>query len=107
MKDLIGSFEKIEWTSENTGIRGKRIPIGEKVFRILEIQDSFQDTNWCFNGHAGYIIEGSMSLNINGEIIDLNTEDTFVLEKDNPDQKHYPFVKAGNSVRLLLVEDSM
>ena len=90
MKELIGSFEKTEWSSENSGIREKRITLGKKIIRILEIADSFQDTSWCLNGHTGYIIEGSMSLNINGEIVDLKIEDTLVLEKDNSDQKALP-----------------
>jgi len=104
MNKLIGNFKGIEWTEVAEGMSEKRITLGETVIRLLRIESKFSDKEWCTNGHVGYVAEGTLGMNINGENSELATGSVFRFEDGVETHRHYPYVDSGR-VLLLLVEE--
>ncbi len=106
MNELVCSFDDIEWNITRPGIREKKIVIGSKTLRLLEITDKLDHPDWCEKGHVGYVVEGSLILNIDGSEKPLYRSDVFVVESDELTHRHIPVVKPGGGVTLLLVEEN-
>lgn len=106
MRQFTGNFESIEWQSLAPGFREKKLLLGNKLLRLLELSDDLQHGEWCLKGHTGFVVAGALTINIDGEHHKLNKNDVFCVETDQPEQRHIPIVEEGESVLLLLVEDS-
>lgn len=105
MEKLIKSLTDVEWTVPEQGVKEKRIVLGGKVVRLLQIDGKYESNEWCETGHTGYVLEGSFDLDINGEMNTLNKGSVFFVEGGKFEHRHIPTVHDGEKVRLLLVED--
>ena|GEM_PF-1104418 len=104
MANLVASFANIEWDDPAIGVREKKIVIGAKAIRMLELTGDIDHPDWCLTGHAGFVLEGEFILDIDGVQKALQKGDVFVVEKDVPGHRHIPIVHEGKKVRLLLVD---
>ena len=54
--ELTGSFDEVSWEATCSGVREKKI----------EIDDSLEHSEWRVTGHTGFVIDGGLVLNIDG-----------------------------------------
>lgn len=59
-------FEQIEWESPIPGTRFKAFRVGEKQLRLAEFSSEFVEPAWCEKGHAGYVLEGVLEIDVRG-----------------------------------------
>jgi len=105
MRELTGSFDEMSWEATGSGVREKKIVIGDISVRMLKIDDSLEHPEWCVTGHTGFVIDGSLVLNIDGNKKLLEKGDVFVVNGSDPSHRHIPMVPEGGQVQLLLVEE--
>lgn len=105
MNELVASFDKKAWEIPQKGIREKKIAVGSKTLRLVEITDELDHPDWCRKGHVGYVVEGSFVLNTDGKEISLKRSDVFVVESGIASHRHIPILQPGGNVTLLLIED--
>jgi glyoxylate utilization-related uncharacterized protein len=97
-------FRKLKWEASASGARCKKMLIEDVQVRLVEFDDAFFEPDWCRKGHGGYVVSGSMNLNINGKIVPFKKGDAFFLYADKDEYQHKVEVEKGKKVRLVLFE---
>lgn len=67
------------WTQLVPGLREKAYDVGERRFRILEFSEPFEEPDWCLKEHTGYVLEGEIVVNVNGDIVTFRQGDAINL----------------------------
>ena len=67
------------WTKLNELVRQKSVEVDEKIVRILELQPGFQETQWCYKGHIGYVITGAIEVEFESDSQQFQAGDVIVL----------------------------
>lgn len=98
------NFEQISWASQAQGVREKRIEQENQVMRLLEFSYGFTEEEWYTKGHIGYVIEGSFSINFDGNHIHYKQGDGIWINEGKKN-KHKAILKEGESVLLVLFEN--
>ena len=60
-------FESMPWESTTDGVRFKAFERNGKKLRLVEFSKEFVEPDWCTKGHIGYILEGQMEIDFDGE----------------------------------------
>jgi len=96
-------FDTLDWESLQPGVRYKRYKSDDKQIRLVEYDKSFNEQVWCIIGHMGYVIEGEIQIDFNGENINYRPGDAiFIL----PGEAHKHKLKVvSDKAILFLVED--
>jgi len=96
-------FQSMSWETLAEGVRFKAYEQGGRKLRLAEFAKEFVEPDWCTKGHIGYILEGQMEIDFNGQAIVFGPGDGIVIPAG---QKHRHKGKALTGVvRLILVED--
>ena len=98
------SFSQIPWELPAPGVRFKKFVSGENQVRLVEFSEGFIEPEYCRKGHLGYVVEGSMLMDINGEITEYETGDAFILPADDGAFQHKVVMGKGGKVVLALFE---
>jgi hypothetical protein len=69
------AFEAMEWEAPATSVRQKRALLGDRVLRLGEFQRGFAEEEWCTREHAGYVLEGRLSVAFSNETMEFATGD--------------------------------
>ena len=95
--------DTLDWESLLTGVGYKRYNSDNKQIRLVEYDKSFIEQVWCIIGHMGYVIEGEIEIDFNGENINYRPGDAlFIL----PGEAHKHKLKVvSDKAILFLVED--
>lgn len=96
-------FESMEWEVPVEGVRFKAFEQGGRKLRLVEFAKEFVEPDWCVNGHTGYILEGKMEIDFNGESIVFGPGDGVFIPA-GPEHKHKGKVLT-DVVKAILVED--
>jgi len=59
-------FEPVEWEVPAEGVRFKAFEHGGRKLRLVEFAKEFIEPDWCTKGHIGYILEGQMEIDFDG-----------------------------------------
>lgn len=59
-------FESMEWEKPAEGVKIKDYEQDSKKFRLVEFSKEFVEPDWCTKGHIGYILEGQMEIDFDG-----------------------------------------
>ena len=102
MSHLI-NFETLSWIEPAIGIRYKKYVNGNQQLRLVEFSEGFVELDWCSNGHAGYVVEGTFANDYNGDLEYYKAGDSFFITRGETD-KHKVIMKKGERVLLLLFE---
>jgi len=96
-------FDTLHWESLMPGVRYKRYNSDNKQIRLVEYDKSFIEQVWCIIGHIGYVIEGEIEIDFNGENINYKSGDAlFIL----PGEFHtYKLKVVSDKAILFMVED--
>ncbi len=60
-------FESMPWVSPAVGVRFKAFERNTRKLRLVEFSKEFVEPDWCIKGHIGYILEGRMEIDFDGE----------------------------------------
>lgn len=96
-------FTSIPWESPIDGARSKIYRYANKQVRLVEITNRFIETEWCTRGHIGYILDGQLEINFNGNIVIFNKGDGFFIPAGEKD-KHIGRILT-DVVKIIFVED--
>jgi quercetin dioxygenase-like cupin family protein len=98
------NFDEISWNKPFDGLRFKPFIAGNQKIRLWEISEGFFEDDWCRNGHIGYVIEGSFSIDYCGNIEYYKAGDFFHIPAGESDKhKAIPGDK-GKSLIILFEE---
>ena len=96
-------FGSMAWETAAAGVRFKAYEQGGRKLRLVEFAKEFVEPDWCTKGHIGYILEGKMEIDFNGESIVFGPgEGVFI--PAGPEHKHKGKVLT-DVVKVVLVED--
>ena len=96
-------FESMEWEVPADGVRFKAFEQGGRKLRLVEFGRDFVEEDWCRKGHIGYILEGQMEIDFDGEVIVFGPGDgVFIGEGEG--HRHKGKVLT-DTVKAILVEE--
>ena len=95
-------FENIDW-EKGVGSGTKEHNGAEYKLRLVNFDDNFKEKEWCIKGHIGYVLEGEMIINFNGQRIHYKKGDGIYI-KPGIENKHKATIEKHKSVKLFLVE---
>ena len=96
-------FTSISWENSSVGVRFKTHKENGKQLRLVEFTQEFIESDWCTKGHIGFIIEGKLEVNFNGNIVIFNPGDGLFITAGETN-KHISRV-LSDVVQLILVEE--
>ncbi|MCX5645382.1 MAG: DUF3795 domain-containing protein [Phycisphaerae bacterium] len=96
-------FDSIPWESPAPGVRFKKCERQDRRLRLVEFTKEFVETDWCTQGHAGYVLEGAIAVDFHGEdVVFLAGDGLFI----PPGNEHGHKARAiTDAVRLVLVDE--
>jgi quercetin dioxygenase-like cupin family protein len=97
-------FDKIEWHCPTKGAKFKVYKLADRQLRLVEFRKKFIEHDWCTKGHIGYVLEGQLEVEFDGEIVTFSAGDGIFIPQGEKD-KHKARV-LSESVRLILVENA-
>ncbi|MCU0224595.1 MAG: cupin domain-containing protein [Acidobacteria bacterium] len=84
-------FPRIDWQSGAHPLERKKTgALGGAT--LLRFEPGFEDPNWCVNGHAGYVLEGTLRLAFDEGVVEVREGEGFVID---PGTRH----RAANAGR--------
>ena len=104
MSDHLIKFENMRWESPAPGVRHKAYVRGNQRIRLVEFSEEFIEPDWCTGGHIGYVLEGRISIDFNGEVIDFKSGDGIFIPKGE-EHKHIGRVARGEKALVILFEE--
>ncbi len=97
-------FKSMEWESPTDGVRFKAYEQNNKKMRLVEFFKEFVEPDWCTKGHIGYILEGQMEIDFNGDKEVFGPGDGVFIPA-GPEHKHKGRVLT-DKVKAILVEEA-
>jgi quercetin dioxygenase-like cupin family protein len=96
-------FADMPWITAMAGARYKVFKHGGRQLRLVEFTKDFVEPDWCLRGHIGYVLEGEMEIDFNGDIVTYFEGDGLFIP---PGEHHKHIAKVlTDYVRLVMVED--
>ncbi|NNE01453.1 MAG: cupin domain-containing protein [Pirellulaceae bacterium] len=89
------------WQQLADGLREKSCDVGPQRFRIVEFSEPFEEPEWCYRGHAGYVLSGQMIVNVDGVMTTYRAGDVISLPR-GVRHRHHTTIE---TTQLFLVED--
>lgn len=96
-------FESIPWETPASGVKFKAYEQNGRKLRLVEFTKEFVEPDWCTKGHIGYILEGQMEIDFDGEKVVFGLGDGIFIPAGE-EHKHKARVLT-DVVRVFLVED--
>jgi len=96
-------FEAIAWESPTPGVRHKVFFKDGRRIGLVEFSDSFVEADWCTKGHVGYILDGRISIDFDGEQIEFRAGDGLFIPEGKA-SKHKGSVAKGEKALIILFE---
>jgi len=104
MKSYKIDFESMPWKTPAAGVRFKAYERGSRKLRLAEFTREFVEPDWCTKAHIGYVLQGQMEINFNGNIITFGPGDGIFIPAG---EKHKHMAKVlTDFVNVILVEDA-
>lgn len=105
MDELRIDFKAIPWETPLPGARHKAYQKGGRRVRLVEFTKEFVEPDWCSQGHIGYVLEGTLQVDFDGQIVRLSEGDgVFIPEGDATRHKAKTVT---DMVKLILIEDAV
>ena len=62
-------FKSLSWEAPMAGVRFKAYQENKRRLRLVEFRKEFVEPDWCRNGHIGFVLDGEMEIDFNGEVV--------------------------------------
>src|SRR4030067_1821154 len=99
MADYLIDFQNINWENPAPGIRYKAFIRENQRIRLVEFSEELAEKDWCVKGHIGYVIEGSISIDFNGNSVNFKAGDGLFIAEGEA-SKHKGRVAKGEKRQL-------
>ena len=96
------NFETMPWETSAVGVRCKACEHNGRRLRLAEFTREFVESDWCTKGHIGYVLEGQIEIDFDGETMVFGPGDGLFIQ---PGDKHKAKVITGTA-KVILVEDA-
>lgn len=96
-------FDNMEWQQGREGVRFKLYCEGNRQLRLVEFSTSQGFEPWCEQGHIGYVLAGSLTIDCNGIHHSFKTGDGIFLPAGHAAKHRAVTIEPGT--RLVMVED--
>ena len=96
-------FEMMDWQAPVDGVKFKAYERGGSKLRLVEFSKEFIELDWCSKGHIGYILEGQIEIDFDGDVIIFGPGDG-VFIPEGQEHKHKAKVLT-DTVKAILVEE--
>ena len=103
MDNILINFKNMKWDNPAPGVRCKEHIKGNQKIRLVEFSDTFTEVDWCTKEHVGYVVEGEISINFDGRIIEFQAGDGLFIPAGEA-TKHKGSVAQGRKALLILFE---
>jgi len=90
------------WESNVPGFRFKRRTNGAAGLRLIEILSSASHPDWCVTGHSGCVLEGTLEIEFDHEVVRFQAGDGMVIPP-GPAHRHRPRA-ITDQVRMAVVD---
>jgi quercetin dioxygenase-like cupin family protein len=95
-------FGSMPWEPAGVGVRCKAYEQNGRRLRLAEFTRDSVEPDWCTRGHIGYVLEGEMEVDFQGEIVTFRAGDGLFIP---PGSKHGHKARIlTDFVRVVLVE---
>jgi quercetin dioxygenase-like cupin family protein len=96
-------FDDLEgWESNAPGVRFRRRTNGAAGLRMIEMLSSASHPDWCIVGHSGCVLEGTLEIEFDHEVVRFQAGDGMVIP---PGQAHRHRPRAiTDRVRIAVVD---
>jgi quercetin dioxygenase-like cupin family protein len=95
------NFDSMSWQTPADGVKFKAYQQGGRKLRLVEFAKEFVEPDWCTKGHIGYVLEGQMEIDFDGEKVAFGPGDGVFISAG---KKHKAKVLT-DVARVILVED--
>ena len=95
-------FASLPWETQLPASRFKAFRRGEAVLRVVEYTKDFVAPDWCSGGHIGYVLDGEMEIDFDGDVVRFTAGDGIFIP-DGEAHRHKPAMLT-DVVRVVLVE---
>jgi hypothetical protein len=96
-------FRRTPWESGVPGLKTKTVVQGDKRLRLVQFDLDFVEQEWCTRGHAGFMLEGAMEVDIDGTIVGYQAGDGLLIPAGEATRhRHHATLRPAT---LFLVED--
>ncbi len=96
-------FGSMDWEEPARGVRFKAFEQGGRKLRLVEFSKEFVEADWCCSGHVGYILEGEIEIDFDGDVVSFGPGDGVFIPAGE-EHKHKGRVLT-DKVKAILVED--
>lgn len=96
-------FSSLSWENQLPGARFKTYQDNGRKLRFIEFSKTFVEPDWCIKGHIGFVLEGEMEIDFNGDVVHFGPGDGIFIPVGEA-TKHMAKVLT-DVVKLVLVED--
>ena len=103
MNEYLIHFQGMKWESQVSGVRYKAFIRGEHKLRLVEFSEEFSENDWCTKEHVGYVIDGCISIDFDGKIVNLKSGDGLFIPKGEAN-KHKGRVAKGEKALIIFFE---
>jgi quercetin dioxygenase-like cupin family protein len=97
-------LKTMQWQTPMANVRFKAYEQDGRKLRLVEFSKGFIEPDWCRKGHIGYILEGQMELDFNGNVTKFGAGDGVFIPTGEK-HKHKGTVLT-DVVKVILVEDA-
>jgi len=94
--DYLIDFRNMEWENPLPGLRVKIFITGNQKVRIAEFSDIFVEDGWCTKGHAGYVLDGEITIEFDDKKVRYQKGDGMIIPSGEQ-HRHKPWVAEGTA----------
>lgn len=69
----------------------------------MQFFEDFREDDWCLKGHIGFVLNGEMSIDFDGTIMQYKKGDGLWINQGH-DSKHKVLIEKGKQIELILFE---
>ena len=96
------AFGSMPW-DQAAVVRQKVYERDRHRLRLAEFTQEFTEPDWCVNGHIGYVLEGRIEIDFNGNVVLLEAGDGLFIPAGE-EHKHKAKILTDRA-RVILVEE--
>ena len=93
----------MSWEHPYPGQRQKVYEEGKVQLRLVELSDEYNEEAWCEREHIGYILDGGITVEFNGESIIFNKGDGMCIPSGVA-TRHKARILKGEMVQMIFFE---
>jgi hypothetical protein len=103
MREYLINFQSMNWENPSSGVRYKVFIRDNQRIRLVEFSEEFAEKDWCTKGHVGYVIDGSVSIDFDGKLVNFKSGDGLFIPEGEAN-KNKGRVAKGEKALVILFE---